>query len=102
MVPRQLEEPGERVPICSAPSAGNCQWARRIGRYELHQDPLRPLRGNATELIARVEQGGEALAMPTVGKEDVHEARSCDLDALGTRPQAGSELLAQQPGDLPR
>ena len=46
------------------------------------------------EVLARREQGGDALPVPAVGQEHVDEARARDLDPLGAGPQPGAQLLA--------
>ena len=96
------EESSQRVTITGVTALGRGQRPGRVGGDELHQHPLGSLGGSAAEGIAGVEQGGEALAVPAIGQEDVDEPGAGDLDPVDASPQHAVELLAQSLGDLSR
>ena len=88
-VPVVFEDPRQRVSVRRVPPAGRDQRPGRVGRHELEQNPLGPLRPAGAEPRTRVEHGVQRPPVPVVGQHQVQEARPRDLGSV--------ELLAQRP-----
>ena len=103
-VPAVLEHPRERVAVGGAAAAGGGHRPGRVGAHELDQDPLAPRRLRcAPSRSPAASSGGDRLAVPAIGEEEVEEAGARrPRSARRSAAEGAIELGAQPLGDLAR
>ena len=74
----------------------------RVGRHELHDDPLRCGGPRTSEALTRGKYGGEGGSVPSIGQEQVEKTGSGDLETLELLPEALGQSLAKALGQLTR
>ena len=103
-VPRELQDPPQRVAVGRLARVAHVGRARRVGRHELEQDVLRHGRAAAPAGLPGAHDRAHGAGEPTGGQGHVEEPRPGDLDRR--QPVRGRRVPAQslrdRLGDLAR
>jgi hypothetical protein len=98
----QLQDARERVAVGGVARGRDGDRTGRVGADELEVDALWLGDGRTPELVAVGERDRGGSLQPAVGHEQVEEAGSGDLDALGGVAELPLQRLAELLGDRPR
>ncbi len=102
LVPVKSEHTRQSIAVGGVAGVPDVHWTGRIGRHELHDDPLGRARPRASEALAGGEYRGQGGAVPRVGEEQVQEAGSGHLETLELLAETLSQCLAEALGQLAR